>query len=103
MTVVVVATIRPKPEHRAEVVEAFERAVARVHTEDAGCELYALHEAPDRLVMIEKWSDAQALREHGHGAALVALGADLDGKLAEPTDVVTMTPHPAGTPVLGVL
>ena len=51
MSVVVVVTAFPIPEHRAEVVAAFEEAIARVHDEP-GVELYALHEGRDRLVMI---------------------------------------------------
>ena len=43
MSVVVVVTAFPIPEHRAEVVAAFEEAIARVHDEP-GVELYALHE-----------------------------------------------------------
>jgi quinol monooxygenase YgiN len=42
MSVVVVVTAFPVPEHRAEVVAAFEAAIARVHDEP-GVELYALH------------------------------------------------------------
>ncbi len=73
--VVVVATIRPKPEHRAEVIAAMEKAIASVHAHDDGCLLYALHEGDDRLVMVEKWSSAEALAEHSHGAALAELNA----------------------------
>jgi len=42
MSVVVVVTAFPIPEHRAEVVAAFEAAIARVHDEPR-VELYALH------------------------------------------------------------
>jgi quinol monooxygenase YgiN len=73
MTVVVVATIRPLPDHHAEVVSALEAAIARVHAEDEGCLLYALQEGPDRLVMVEKWLSAEALDKHAHGAAVAAL------------------------------
>src|SRR5690348_10747492 len=59
MSVVVVATVFPIPEYRAEVVAAFEEATTRVHGEP-GVELYALHEGPDRLVMIEKYESEQA-------------------------------------------
>ena len=52
MSVVLVATAFPVPEHRAEVIAACEAAITRVHDEP-GVELYALHEGPDRLVMIE--------------------------------------------------
>ena len=53
MSVVVVVTAIPVPEHRTEVIKAFEAAIVRVHDEPGG-ELYALHEGRDRLVMIEK-------------------------------------------------
>jgi Antibiotic biosynthesis monooxygenase len=49
MSVVVVVTAFPVPEHRAAVISAFEAAIERVHDEP-GVELYALHERPDRLV-----------------------------------------------------
>ena len=57
MSVVLVVTAFPVPERRAEVIAAFEAAIARVHDEP-GVELYALHEGRDRLVMIEKYSSA---------------------------------------------
>ena len=56
MSVVVVATIVPEPEHRDEVIAAFRHTITQVHGED-GCELYALHEAPDRLIVVEKWAN----------------------------------------------
>ncbi len=72
MSVVVVATIVPKPEHRDEVIAAFRDTIEQVHDED-GCELYALHEAPDRLIMVEKWSSQEALGVHSKSANLAAL------------------------------
>jgi quinol monooxygenase YgiN len=101
--VVVVATIRPLPEHRAEVIAAFEKAIVAVHADDAGCLLYALHEADDRLVMIEKWASQEALDAHSRGAALRALGPALAGKLEGGPDVQVLQPHPAGTPEQGTL
>ncbi len=35
--VVVVATLRPLPEHRAEVIAAMEKTIADVHAHDGGC------------------------------------------------------------------
>lgn len=102
MSVVVVATIHPQPEHRAEVVAALEKAIARVHDE-AGCELYALHEGDDRLVMIEKWADEAALRTHSAAPALAELGAALAGRLTQALDVQVLRPHPAGTGAQGAL
>jgi quinol monooxygenase YgiN len=101
--VVVVATIRPLPEHRAEVIAAMEKVIADVHAHDDGCLLYALHEADDRLVMVEKWASAETLAEHSRGAALAELNEALSGRLAGDLDVQILRPHPAGTPAQGAL
>jgi quinol monooxygenase YgiN len=102
MSVVVIATIWPLPEHRDEVLEAFSKVVGQVHAED-GCEFYALHQAADRLVMVERWASAEALAVHGRGAALAALHPALEGRLAGPTEVVVLDAVPAGDPVKGQL
>jgi quinol monooxygenase YgiN len=96
MAVVVVATIRPVPDRRAEVIAALETVIAQVHAED-GCLLYALHEGADRLVIIEKWSSADALADHSRGAAVAELRKRLDGLVEGATDVQMLQPHPAGT------
>ena len=102
MSIAVVATIYPLPEHRDEVIAILEASIPRVHAEE-GCELYALHEGKDRLVMVEKWTSVEALKVHGKGAALAESGPKLEGKLAAPTDVQVLQPHPAGMPELGIL
>jgi quinol monooxygenase YgiN len=102
MSVVVVVTACPIPEHRGEVVASFVEAVARVH-EEPGVELYALHEGPDRLVMIEKYESAQARSEHAKGAALADLLSSLQGNLSGPLDVQVLEPHPAAIARLGAL
>ena len=89
MSVVVVATIIPLPEHRDEVIATIAETVAKVHEED-GCELYALHQADDRLMMVEKWASPEALRAHSKGAALAAQAPRLAGKLAGPAEVVVL-------------
>ena len=99
---VVVVTAFPVPEHRAEVVAAFEAAITRVHDEP-GVELYALHEGRDRLVMIEKYESEQARTEHLTGAALADLRSALDGKLSRSLDVQVLVPHPAGNAHKGAL
>ena len=103
MAVIVVATAFPSPEHRAEVIAAFEAAIAQVHDEEPGCELYALHEGKDRLVMIEKYASEEAVAEHRKGAGLAELIAALKGKLSAPMDVQILAPHPVGTPSKGAL
>jgi quinol monooxygenase YgiN len=103
VSVVVVATLYPLAEHRDEVVAAIAQAIARVHAEDPGCELYALHEGEDRLVMIEKWASEEELDAHLTAPALAELGGRLAGKLASPTQIQRLRPHPAGTPHQGTL
>jgi quinol monooxygenase YgiN len=102
MSVVVVVTAFPVPEHRAKVIAAFEKAIARVHGEP-GVELYALHEGRDRLVMIEKYESEQARSEHLQGAALADLRTALEGKLRTGLDAHVLVPHPAGNPQKGAL
>jgi quinol monooxygenase YgiN len=101
--VVVVATLRPLPEHRAEVIAAMERVIADVHAHDDGCLLYALNEGDDRLVMVEKWASAEALDEHSRGPALAELNEALNGRLEGGLDVQVLRPHPAGTPDQGTV
>ncbi len=100
--VVVVATIVPLPEHRDRVIDAFRAVIPKVH-EEPGCQLYALHEGTDRLVMIEKWSSQEALDVHLAGPALAELGATFAGALAGAPDVQVVTAVPAGTDALGAL
>jgi quinol monooxygenase YgiN len=102
VSVVVVATVIPLPEHRDEVIAAYTAVIPQVHAED-GCELYALQQNGDRLVMIEKWTSADALTAHSKGAPLAALRSQLAGKTAGAADVVVLHAVPAGDPVKGEL
>ena len=102
MSVVVVATVIPRPEHRDEVIAAYTETIPKVHAED-GCELYALHSGDDRLVMIEKWASREALGAHFQGAALAAMRSRLEGKLAAPAEVLVFEAAPAGEPAKGQL
>jgi quinol monooxygenase YgiN len=102
MSVVVIVTAFPAPEHRDKVIAAFETAITQVHSEP-GVERYALHEGPDRLVMIEKYESEQARSEHAKRPALAHLLAALDGKLTGRLDVQVLTPHPFGNPDKGMV
>ena len=102
MGIVLVVTAFPIAEHRAEVIAAFEAAIARVHDEP-GVELYALHEGRDRLVMIEKYASEQARSQHSKGAPLADLRCALEGKLSRDLDAQLLLPHPAGNPQKGML
>ena len=96
MSITVIATIVPLAEHKDAVREAFLEVVPLVHEED-GCELYSLHEADDRFVMVEQWASREALDVHLAAPALQALGPKLAGRLTGPADVVVLDPRPAGT------
>ncbi|MGY1914683.1 putative quinol monooxygenase [Blastococcus sp. SYSU DS0973] len=102
MSVVVVATITPKPDAVDAVREAILAAVPKVHAEP-GCELYALHEADGVFVMVERWESPEALRAHGKAEALTTLGATLADKLAAPLDVRRLAACPAGDPDKGAI
>src|SRR5262249_59870089 len=90
----------PRPEQRADVIEALEKAIGQLRCEPS-VERYALHEGPDRLVMIEKYFSEQARSEHAKGSALAELLAGLQGKLSAGLDVQVLHPHPAGEPAKG--
>jgi quinol monooxygenase YgiN len=101
--VVVTAYFRPAPGQHDQVVEALQPAIAAVH-EEPGCELYAIHDAPDgTIVMIEKWSSVGELDDHGAGRAVGMLNASLEGLLASPVEVTRLVPIPAGTEKQGEL
>lgn len=101
--VVVTAYFHPAPGQHERVVEALRPAIAAVHGEP-GCELYAIHDAPDgTIVMIEKWTSVRDLDDHGGSAAVRALNSSLDGLLASPTEVTRLVPLPAGTEQQGQL
>jgi quinol monooxygenase YgiN len=102
VSVVVVATITPLPEHRDEVIAAFTATIPQVHAED-GCQLYALHQTSDRLIMIEKWASREALGTHSKGAALTALNPQLAGKVSGAPEVIVLDAVPAGEAAKGQL
>jgi quinol monooxygenase YgiN len=104
MSIIIVATITPKPNCTGDVIAALEQAADAVHGTEHGCPLYALHESADgALVMIEKYADQAAFEAHRTGPALKALISELSAKLAGPMDVKILTPRPAGNPDKGVL
>ena len=93
----------PRPETREQVLAALEPAIAGVHEED-GCELYAIHDAPDgSIVMLEKWTSAELLDAHGQGEPVKQLNVALDGLLERPVAVTRLVPLPVGQPDKGAL
>ncbi len=96
MPVVVTAVFHPAPGRKEDLVEALRSTIPGVHAE-AGCLLYAIHDADDGTVtMIEKWESVADLDAHGSGTAVAALGAATKDLLAGPATVVRMTPLPVG-------
>jgi quinol monooxygenase YgiN len=102
VSVVVVATITPKPDQVDAVREAILAAVPKVHAEP-GCELYAVHEGKGQFVMVERWESPEALKVHGSAEALTTLGGQLAGRLDGAPEVLRLTSVLAGDPVKGAI
>ena len=103
MTVVVTAVFTPAAGSRDRLVEALQKAIPAVHDEP-GCLLYAIHDAEDgSIVMIEKWASHSDLSAHANGSAVARLNTLIEGLIAKPVLVTTMTPIPAGIPQQGAL
>lgn len=101
--VIVTAYFFPRPDARDQVIAALEPAIAGVHEED-GCELYAIHDAPDgSIVMLEKWTSVELLDVHGQGEPVRRLGPALEGLLERPVEVTRLVPRPVGDPDKGAL
>ena len=101
--VVVVATLKAKPESVEAVREAGKKAIGAVH-EEPGCDLYSLHEADDgTFIFVEQWADADALKTHSGAPAVAAffgaIGEHLDGA----PDIKVLRTVVAGDPAKGQL
>lgn len=99
---VLVATIKPNPEHMDEVESILKEVIPAVHEED-GCERYALHRGKDRLVFIEKWRDMGALGAHGGGPNIKIINERLRGLVSGAPDVQVLESVPAGESDKGAL
>ncbi|MGB8406812.1 MAG: putative quinol monooxygenase [Mycobacterium sp.] len=102
MPVVVVATMKAKPESVDLVRDACTEAIETVHGEP-GCQLYSLHETDGTFVFVEQWADADALKTHSTAPAVGklfgAIGEHLDGA----PDIKRLAPIVAGDPAKGQL
>ena len=102
-TVVVVAVFTAAPGQLDALRSALVEAIPAVHEEE-GCLLYAIHDAPDdQIYMLEKWTSAALLDAHGSGPAVARLQELTAGLTAGPTQVLRLSPIPAGTPEQGLL
>ncbi len=102
MPVVVVATMKAKPESVDAVREACTNAVAAVHDEP-GCQLYSLHESDGTFVFVEQWADADALKTHSTAPAIGALFGSIGELLDGAPDIKMLQPVVAGDPAKGQL
>ena len=102
MSILVVATISPKPGRTDAVREAFTAAIPQVH-EEPGCELYALHEDGYGLVLIERWASQEELKAHGAGETFNRLTEGVKEDLTEPLGVRLLSGVPVGDPAKGAL
>ena len=103
--VTVVVLFAAKPGRGDEAEAAVREASGPTHAEE-GCILYAAHRVagdPDRLVLVERWVDREALDGHlssPHLAAFRDASADL---WASPPEVLMVEPIGAGDPAKGSL
>lgn len=101
--VIVTAVFTPRPGAHDDLIAALRAGIPAVH-EEAGCELYAIHDADDgTIVMIERWQSRETLDAHAEGDAVAALNVLVEPFLAEPVVVTTMTALPAGESDKGLL
>lgn len=100
MSVVVVATITPKPGRLQDLLDAMAATVPLVHAEP-GCELYAVHTDGTAIIMVERWESPEALRVHSKGDNLRAFGEATADALAGAPVVVVTENVPFGDPSKG--
>ena len=100
--IVVVATMKAKPESVDAVRDACTQAIEVVHNEP-GCELYSLHEADGTFVFVEQWADADALKTHSAAPAVATLFGTVGEHLQSPPDIKMLAPVVAGDPAKGQL
>lgn len=103
--VVAVATLSPVPGKTEELVCALTALVEQVSASEEGCLLYPLHRHQDgqRLVMVEKYTGAEAVQAHRASDHFRAAGAAMSGLLASPPEVLRLEPVPLGDPAKGMV
>jgi quinol monooxygenase YgiN len=102
MSVIVLATITPKPGELQTLLDAMAVTVPLVHAEP-GCELYAVHTDGSVLYMVERWESRDALRAHSKGENLKNFGDAVGAALAGPPAVTITENVPLGDPAKGTI
>ena len=95
MSIVVVAAVTAVDGALAELAALFLEASVDVHDEP-GCELYAVHETDDQVVVIEKWVDAASLQAHRDGRVVAALLERARPLASGPADIKIVRPSSGG-------
>ena len=99
---VLVATFAPDAE-KFDAVEAVLREMVPEVQREEGCEMYALHRGRDCLVLIEKWTDVDALKAHGSGENVQELNRRLYGLMDTPPSIQRLESVPIGDAAKGTL
>lgn len=87
---IVIATFTPHPEHYDEVKNLLVDVLPDVHQEE-GCELYALHEEVEGvLVLIEKWTTRELWQVHLTLDPVARIQSGLHGLLVKDVEVSEM-------------
>mgnify|MGYP000117108705 CR=1 FL=1 len=95
---VIVATIDPLEDKRADVKEILTAIIPEVHRE-SGCDFYALHEdTRGRLIFIEAWDSREQWVQHTENNTVAQINAQTDGLLRAPIEVLEMYAVPSGGP-----
>lgn len=101
--IVVIATLRPKPDSAAALLQLVEEYVP-TGQQDEGNLRYALHEAGDGvLVVVEQWSSQDTLEAHGANPAFTEFSTAAKDLLASPLEVRVLRPRPLGDEHKGAL
>jgi len=103
MPVNVVATMKVKEGQQDAVLAAIAEAAPHFH-DDPGCRLYAPQRSGrSRVVLIESYSDQDALKAHAESSAFKELQEKLADLVEGPSDITLCTPVPAGDETKGAL
>ena len=81
-----------KPEKRENFLEDILNLIQASQT-DAGClayDLFESHTEPNVFMMIEKWSDAQALENHNKNQTLLAFATKVPEYLSQKPEISVM-------------
>lgn len=103
MALTVIANLLAQSGKQDALLQAVSEAAPGVH-EEPGCLKYAPHvSGRDRVMIVESWTDRDALQAHAEGPAFAALSERFKELLEEPPQITVATPAPVGDPSRGTL